>query len=270
MAEPDLGDRISAERLDHSLSGKPHVNLCPLLDEDGLVVDHTAAEKTLENDISATDFNVKLKDTFLDDVDIFDFVAWFHETVASIHLRRGLTVDDFVQNWVFVLKVAEVRQLLEGHLDEPHVFVLVLEDALLDILEDRRVLQDDFVEVLQCKLANGAVLKSDDGGSGRTLVDEGNLAEKLSLTKEFQFQLRSLFLFRVSNDAAHFLSFAEELGGVLNVKVAEAEIDEALTLGDQVKTLGRLQFLDDHVIGLHKFGRHLRDDRSDEELFGLV
>ena len=58
--------------------------------------------------------------------------------------------------------MVEERQLFERHFNETHVFVIVLEDALLDVLQDLRVLQHDLIEVLLLELANGAVLESDD------------------------------------------------------------------------------------------------------------
>ena len=79
-----------------------------------------------------------------------------------VHLEGVQAVDNRVQDCVSVLQMVEERQLFERHFNETHVLVIVLEDALLDVLQDLRVLQHDLIEVLLLELANGAVLESDD------------------------------------------------------------------------------------------------------------
>jgi len=176
-------------------------------------------------------------------------------------------VDDLVEDCVSVLKVSKERKLLEGHLDESHVFVIVVKDSLRDVLVDLRVLQDDLSEVFVVEFADGAVLEGDDGSCSQALVDQGDLTEELTLTKNFLLRIGSSFC--LVSRTAHLLSLAPELGSSLGMKVSVAEVNNALAFGNQVKSCATLQLLNDHVIWLQELSLHSLDNRLDDELLSL-
>ena len=97
------------------------------------------------------------------------------------------------------------RDLLEGHLDESHVFVSVVEDAFLDEFEDLGVTMADVLEVLLVQLANGTVFHCDDRGSGLAVVDEGDFTEKLALAEDFHLEVLVGLVLLL--DTTHLLSF---------------------------------------------------------------
>lgn len=176
-------------------------------------------------------------------------------------------VDNLIEDCVSVLKVSEEGELLEGHLDESHVFVIVVKDSLSDVLVNLRVLQDDLSEVFVVELANGAVLESDHRSCSQAIVDQGDLTEKLSLTQNFLLLVDSSF--SLVGRTAHLLSLAPELGSGLRMKVSVAEVNHTLALGNQVKSCAGLQLLNDHVIRLQKLSLHSLDNRLDDELLSL-
>ncbi len=85
-----------------------------------------------------------------------------HECLASIQLTRIQTVDNFVENCISVLEMGQKGELLECHFDESHILVIVLKDALSDVLVDLWVLEYDLFEVFLVELADGAVFECDN------------------------------------------------------------------------------------------------------------
>ncbi len=53
-------------------------------------------------------------------------------------------------------------ELLECHFDESHILVIVLKNALSDVLVDLWVLEYNLLEVFLIELADSAVFESDD------------------------------------------------------------------------------------------------------------
>ena len=137
-----------------------------LLAEGVLVVDDRATEQAFNHSLFATNVDDNLNNSLLDDVNRGDFITRSHQDSVVGELLRVETVDNIVENSVSVLQVREERQLFEGLLHEAHVLVVVLEDALLDVLEDCRVLVANLFEVFDRELTNGAVLESDDRRGG--------------------------------------------------------------------------------------------------------
>lgn len=154
-----------------------------------LVVDDGTLEEALNHDVLVTDFDENLNDTRLDDLDVSDFVAFLHEQAACVLLVSLQTVDNLIENCVSVIEMGEERDLLKGHLDEAHVFVTIVEDALFDELEDLRVTMADVREVLLVQFADRAVLHCDDRGSSLAVVDEGDLTEKLALAENLHLEM---------------------------------------------------------------------------------
>ena len=117
----------------------------------------------------------------LNDVNLVDRIV--DDLVGSLgRLHRLHLVDDVVEHSVCVLEVSKEWQLSQSHLDKLHVFVSIQEDAFLDASEDLLVLETDIIEVSLGHLSNGRVFLGDDRCSGHTLIDEGDLTEKLTLT----------------------------------------------------------------------------------------
>ena len=154
-----------------------------VLREDVLVVDHTTAEQALEHNILTVDCEENLHDTLLKDVNITEIIADIHQHASLVLLGSGKAVNDIIENSIGVLQMCEERQLFQGHLDEFHVLVIVLEDALLDVLQDLAMFVDDLVKVFGRKFADGAVLESNDRGCCSTFIDERDLTEELALAK---------------------------------------------------------------------------------------
>ena len=127
-----------------------------------LVIDDRTSEKTLNDGFFAANGDNDIDDTSLDDVDRVNLVTWAHPEVTSVHLLGVQAVDDRVENGVSVLQVVEERKLLECHLDEAHVLVVVLKDALLDVLKNLGMLLGDGLKVLLHELSNRAVLQSNN------------------------------------------------------------------------------------------------------------
>ena len=74
-----------------------------------------------------------------------------HELMAMVILAGRNAVDDVIQDGVSVRQVREEWNLLQRHLDELHILVIILEYTVLDILQDLVMLVADLPEVYICK-----------------------------------------------------------------------------------------------------------------------
>ena len=83
----------------------------------------------------------------LDDVNIIDFLTLLYERVIFIPFESDAAKDDIVKDSVCVFEMFEKGQLLESILNEAHVLVFIIKDALFEILADERVIYTDFIKV---------------------------------------------------------------------------------------------------------------------------
>ena len=81
------------------------------------------------------------------DKDIIDFLFRLYERITLILFESDTAEDDFVEDSFCVFEMLEKGQLLEGILNETHVLVFVIKDALLEILTDEWVLNAGFIKV---------------------------------------------------------------------------------------------------------------------------
>ena len=64
-------------------------------------------------------------------IDIIDFLIRLYERLTLIPFESDTAEDDFVEDSFCVFEMLEKGQLLEGILNETHVLVFVIKDALL-------------------------------------------------------------------------------------------------------------------------------------------
>ena len=83
----------------------------------------------------------------LNDIDIIDFLIFLNERITLIPFESDTAKDDLVEDGFCVFEMLEEGQLLERILNETHVLVFVIKDALLEVLADERVLNTGFIKV---------------------------------------------------------------------------------------------------------------------------
>ena len=222
---------VPIENFDDGLRNEAKVHLEPICpSENALVVDDRATEQPFKHDVLAIDIQVDFGNAVLKDVNLVDRVA--NLLVGSLGRLNCLhLVDHIVENGVCVLKVCKEGQLPQRHLDECHVFVIVLENAFLDALENLGILVGHIVEVFFGHLSNGRILLRDDGGRGHAVVDEGDLTKELALEQSECLALTFSFLGAWLLAAGSQRS-APVLRSVLHVQVATTEVHGAFTFGD--------------------------------------
>ena len=159
------------KRFDDGLSGEVHIDLRLSISENCLEVDDTASEESLNDYRFSTNHYWNFDNSALNNVNKIDVFTLFDERITLILFVSDKFINNLVEDCVCVLEILEERQLLEGHLDEPHVLVFVVKDALFDILEDERVFQSDLIKVLLAQFSNSAILASNDGCCSHTIVD---------------------------------------------------------------------------------------------------
>ena len=135
------------------------------------------------------------------------------------------------------------------------------------MLEDLRVLVADLHEVLLCQLSDGAVLERNNRCGGQAVVDEGDLAEELALAQDLEVGV--LVGLRLYAGIALLLGASQQLRSALSVEIAVAEVEHALTLGNDVQVLAAVELLDDHVIRCLELRLHQAHDRPDDLIDGL-
>ena len=130
--------------------------------------------------LAANDY-VDLNNSLFNYVNLVNVFSYRYEQLALVFLVGVQIVDDVIEDSVCVYDVIEEGHLFDGHLNKPHVFVFVVEDAFFDVLEDEGVLVNDLLEVFLDKFTNSAVFVSYYRRCGQAVIDKRNFAKELAL-----------------------------------------------------------------------------------------
>lgn len=148
--------------------------------EECSVVDDTSLEESFQDEFSLFKLSVDLNDSTLKKVQLVSISTHSLQDFTLLHGLRLQRVDNIVEAWVILSQEFEVWNLHDASLDEPEHLVIVLIDALLNLLPDLRIDGYHFVELLSGKLSQVAVFAGLNGGGGETAVNERDLSKQIA------------------------------------------------------------------------------------------
>ena len=102
---------VSSQDLYRARGDKSHVDDSFLLHEEGIEVNDTSLEETLDHKLTLVKHHVDLNDSLLEEVEIFDKLIFLLQVLSVLLLLRVESVDDVVHERHVLLQVLEVRHL---------------------------------------------------------------------------------------------------------------------------------------------------------------
>ena len=148
-------------------------------------------------------------------------------------------------------------QLSQDHLNKFHVYVLVLENTLLDTIEDLWVLVTNFLKVGLCHVSDSCVPLSDHGGCRDTVIDERNFSEDLSCAQKLLLVFPT---FVKSFYSTQVFCLTQVLWRFLCIKITSAQVNSTEAFCDKKEMLVIGLFFKEQVIGTFECNLNLAND----------
>ena len=172
MLRNDRLHLVLAEHFKDRRVGEAQTDRASFLHKEGTVIDDTAFEKTLNDELLLLELSVDFDQATLQEVEFFSISSSSLKLSTLDHSLRLQKIDDIVQNWIIVSQMLEVRNLLHGSLDELEHLVLVFVDTNLDLVLNFRLHRHDLFELVNREFTQVTVLLGLYSRSREAAIDD--------------------------------------------------------------------------------------------------
>ena len=144
----DVFHTFFAEDFEDGRSSEAQEYSATLLHEESAVVDDTALEEALNHKLFAFELCIYLNHTALQEIELISVSTRFLELFSFGLCFRLQQVDDVVEDFIVVVEMLEIRDLLHRLFDEIEHFIVVLVNATFHLILNSRLHCDDFLVLL--------------------------------------------------------------------------------------------------------------------------